>query len=90
MLRQQIETTVSIPGVYFNGFANNLGDSDIGSLLLLDGTPVAKINMSFTTAKTFAKYLAELISTLETVTDRQIMVSTEIAEGLRKKQDHSR
>lgn len=89
VLRQQTESVVSIPGIYFNGFANNLGDSDISSLLLLDGTPVAKLNMSFTTAKTFARYLSELVGTLESVTTHKIMISPEVAEGLQNRVNKS-
>ena len=84
------EHKISVPVHYFNGFINSLGDSDVHSILLLDGQPVAKINMSFSTAKTLAKLLQDLITTLESVSTHPIMTTTEIATGLEKirQQEH--
>ena len=73
---------ISVPTLYFNGFANSLGDTDIGSILMLDGVPVARLCMSFTTAKTYVKYLSELIGTLESATQHTIMVSNDVAQAL--------
>lgn len=77
-------TTVRVPILYFNGFVNNLGAADISTLLMLDSVPVGRIHMSFTTAKTFASLLNELVLTLESVTQHNIMLTTEVDKGLKE------
>ena len=75
---------VNIPAHYVNGFALSLSNADISMLMMLDGQPIAKMNMSFTTAKTVVKLLTGLIENLEKVTERKIMTTDEVGQGLEK------
>ncbi|MER9079974.1 hypothetical protein [Mesorhizobium sp. M0895] len=64
---------LQIPHTYFNGFSINLSNADVGLLLLLNNQPASAVSMSFSTAKTLAKALGELISNLEKEAGREIM-----------------
>jgi hypothetical protein len=68
--------------IYFNGFTLGLSNADINALLLLDGQPVARLNMSFTTAKTLIELLGELMNKLELVTEQKIMTTQQVGSGL--------
>jgi hypothetical protein len=72
------------PSIYFNGFSLQLSNSDVSAVLIEDGRPLAKLNLSFTTAKTLLSSLGELIEKLETVTNHNVMVAGEVEEGLKK------
>src|SRR5580692_3758264 len=74
----------AIQNLYFNGFSLQLSNSDVSALLLVDGRPVARLNMSFTTTKTLNKQLTELIGNLEKVTGHVIMVTEDVEAGLKK------
>lgn len=87
-IRVQVdERSVTVPAIYFNGFNVSLTNSDINSLLLLDGRPIARLNMSYTTAKTVVALLGQLVDTLEEITGREIMTTEVVAEGLKKHRD---
>lgn len=73
-----------VPSIYFNGFSLNLANADMGALLLSDGRPVAKLNMSFTTAKTLAAMLSNLIDIFEKATQHNVMTTEEVTVGLQK------
>src|SRR4051812_25428175 len=72
------------PSIYFNGFSLQLSNSDVSAVLIDDGRPLAKLNMSFTTAKTLYENLGELMGKLETVTDHKIMSAGQVEQGLQK------
>jgi hypothetical protein len=66
--------------IYFNIFVNNLGASDISTTLMIDDKPTAVLRMSFTTAKTFALLLNQVVVQLEQATGNTIMIAPEIAQ----------
>jgi len=72
-----------VPTIYFNGFSLQLSNSDISVMLIADGRPVCKLNMSFTTAKTLNENLSSLIQNLEKVTNHTIMLAGEVETGLK-------
>ena len=74
---------INIPLLYANGFVSNLGSSDISIILLVDASPSLKLNLSYTSAKTLANMLGEIIKTLEQATNKKIMDSQEVEKGLR-------
>ena len=78
---------VALPEIYANGFSVNLNPTDTNTIFTRDGRPVAKLNLSFTTAKSLVEILGNTIETVETKTGRSIMTSAEIFEGLSKKSD---
>ena len=64
--------------VYFNNFLNNIGPSDISSVLMREGVIVGVLHMSYTTAKTFALMLGQAISQLEDLAGQKIMTTNHI------------
>jgi hypothetical protein len=74
----------AFPTVYFNGFALTLGSSDTSLVVTLDGQPLLKLAMSFTTAKTLSSFLQDLVLKLETATQHPIMKTDEVEAGLLK------
>ncbi|MDX8356812.1 hypothetical protein [Sphingopyxis terrae] len=75
--------TVEVSGVYFNGFQIALTNADISGVLLLNGQPQVILNMSFTTAKSLSQALAHVVSELEQVTQRPIMVTKDVDTGIK-------
>jgi hypothetical protein len=76
----------AIPNIYFNSFALNMTSADFNAVLLTDGQPVCRLNMSFTTAKTLNHFLNEAIVKLEQITDRKIMTTDYVEKALKKLQ----
>jgi hypothetical protein len=74
--------TRPVPAIYFNGFELGLSNSDIVAALSLSNAPVASVFMSYTTAKSLAKSLNEIILHLESITKREIMTSDDVAAGM--------
>jgi len=72
-----------VSGVYFNGFQIALTNADISGVLLLNGQPQVILNMSYTTAKSLAQALEHLVSELEQVTARPIMVTKDVDTGIK-------
>jgi hypothetical protein len=70
--------TIELPGMYFNGFQIGITNSDVSGVMLLNGQPQAVLNMSYTTAKSLATALNELIARLESATGRPIMITKEV------------
>jgi len=64
--------------IYFNGFVTAVGGADIMCALELNSSAVATLNMSFTTAKTFARALGNVISQLEQQAGREIMTTNDV------------
>ena len=75
---------VNIPAIYCNGFALALLNADVSMFLQTDGQPIAKLNMSFTTAKTLVTLLGDLTGYLEKATGREIMTTQEVTAGPEK------
>jgi len=78
------EQPVELPNVYFNGFQLALSNADVNGVLLLNNQPTLGVSMSYTTAKTLAEALNGMIHTLEKVTEKEIMTTKKVAEGLEK------
>lgn len=76
-----------IPSVYFNGFEVNNSLSDMILLLLLNGVPVVRLNLSFTTAKTLAKYLQDTVANFEKNTKHKIMTMDDVNKRLEAKSE---
>jgi len=75
---------IELPNVYFNGFQMSLSNADVSGVLLLNNQPTMGLSMSYTTAKTLAEALNEIITTLEKVTDKEIMTTKKVARGLER------
>lgn len=75
---------VIVPTFYFNGFELGLSNADVIANLTLANGQVATVFMSYTTAKSFAVGLTNLVDQLEKVTERKIMTTNDVAEGLAK------
>lgn len=71
-----------LPSLYFNGFQLGSTLSDMGLLLMLDGQPLARLSMSFTTAKTLQKHLSDVMHRFEELTSHKIMTMDEVQSGL--------
>lgn len=72
----------TLPAVYFNGFALNLGTGDIALVLERNGQPAAVLNTSYTVAKTLAEKLNGLVSVLESKTGNTIMSTEDVTKSL--------
>ncbi len=73
-----------VPEIYFNGFTNALGLSDVLITLQRNGKPVANLNASYTVVKTLAIMLNDLVQTLETKTGNTIMTVPDIENSLKE------
>ncbi len=71
-----------VPHIYFNGFVNALGTGDIIVVLEQNNKPVAKLNMSYTVAKTFAAKLGATVAQLEEATNRRMLTTDEIEKAM--------
>ncbi|MBL8646449.1 MAG: hypothetical protein JNL46_04290, partial [Sphingosinicella sp.] len=76
------EQQMELPNVYFNGFQLGLSNADVNGVLMLNNQPSIAISMSYTTAKTLAVALNDMVETLEKVTRREIMTTQQVATGL--------
>jgi hypothetical protein len=74
-----------IPEIYFNGFVSGVGSGDLLLILQRDGKPVARLNTSFTLAKTLAIKLTGLIHNLEGSTGTKIMTTDDVNNKMPKK-----
>ncbi|MBC6441367.1 MAG: hypothetical protein GDA49_13385 [Rhodospirillales bacterium] len=80
---------LAIPTFYFNGIEIGSSLSDISVLLMTDGQPLAKLHMSFTTAKTMAENLGAGMAEFEKVTGHSIMTMGEVETRLKAAQETS-
>ncbi len=76
----------NMPKIYSNGFSCMLGLGDIAVLFKIAQQPTAVVNLSYTTAKTLAVKLNELVSYLESKSDHTIMTTDEIKVYLTKEE----
>jgi len=74
----QVILDENIPEIHFNGFVNVLTSGDILIILQRNGRAVAKINASYTIAKTLGQKLMQIITDLEERTGNTIMTSDEV------------
>lgn len=85
--QQEEELALSgIPSLYFNGFQIAVGNSDIVLLLKRNSETIQITNMSYTIAKTLAVKLSQIIQSLETKSDNQIM-TTDYLNNVLSKED---
>lgn len=77
-----LSTIQNLPSSYANGFNVMAGNADIVITLLLNGEPTQVINMSFTTAKTFAQGLNNVIQFIENKTGMDIKTTHHIDKSL--------
>lgn len=68
--------------VYINGFQLGLSTADAFVVLQRNGQNFLTVNMSYTTAKSLAEKLSEMISDLEKHCKRPIMSSEDVARFL--------
>jgi hypothetical protein len=71
-----------VPLFYANGFNLAASLSDFGLDLMYDGHRVARVALSFTTAKTLASHLAKSIGAFEAVTGHTLMTMEDVSKGL--------
>jgi len=76
------QTPIEVPGLYFNGFQIGLTNADVTGVLLLNGQPQTVVNMSYTTAKSLAVGLTNIVQQLENVTKRPIMTTKDVEAGM--------
>ncbi len=78
--QEAVLASQDIPQIYVNGFTNWIGNTDISTVLERNGSPVAVLNMSYTTAKSLAQKLSQLIVNFETVAQHTLM-TTEVVDS---------
>ncbi|MGD9365495.1 MAG: hypothetical protein PVH87_07350 [Desulfobacteraceae bacterium] len=76
-----------IPKIYSNSFSCALGIGDASVLLKIGKKPVCILNLSYTTAKTLAIKLQELIARLEDASGNKIMTTDEVGLFFKKEID---
>jgi threonine aldolase len=74
-----------LPQIYFNGFELATSLSDMGLYLLVDGQPSARVNFSFTMAKTLAQNLSKAVLEFEKQTNHNLMTMDEIFSAMQAK-----
>ena len=79
---RQAMASPDIPHIYFNGFINAVGSSDVTVLLQNNGNFNATLNMSFTMAKSLSRKLKLIIDDLEKNSGNPIMDTDEVAAAL--------
>ncbi len=67
------------PELYVNNLGVALGSSDVLLLLERNNTPVGIVNLSFTSAKSLAVALGQIIAELEQRANREILTNEDIA-----------
>lgn len=76
----------SMPEIHFNGFINAIGSGDILIILQRNGRAIAKLNTSYTVAKTLSQKLGSLVVDLEQRTGNTIMTVDDINQALSKQE----
>lgn len=77
-----MQSAQSAPSIYSNSFSIGLGTGDITIALGLGDEPIARLNMSYTLAKTLSIKLMDVIKTLESETGTSIMTTDHINKSL--------
>ena len=84
---QQIQSLINAAPhkFYCNGFITGTGAADVVLLLQQNNQVVASVNLSYTTAKSLAEKLAELMKKFEADTEHKIMTTDTIQTKLSDK-----
>lgn len=69
---------VRVRSGYANGFAVGVSLSDVSIVLMVDGQPLQKVHMSFTSAKSLANDLQNSIRALEELLRYEIKTMDEV------------
>ena len=69
---------VGAPNLYANGFTNLVSGADICSVLTRNGRVEAVLNLSFTSAKTLSIALGQLVSEIESKSNRDLMTVEDV------------
>lgn len=77
-----LQSAQSAPNIYSNGFTVGLGTGDITIILTLEHQAIARLNMSYTLAKTLSLKLMDVIKVLESKTGTSIMTTDHINKSL--------
>jgi len=77
-LFQNAIASPNTPKIYVNGFVTGQTPADVFVILQLNGIPSAVMNMSFTSAKSLAEDLGNLIKAIEASTNHNIMTIKEV------------
>lgn len=84
-LEEEAEPTIQF--AYFNGFALALGNSDFSIRLRLDNTDFVELKASFTTVKTLAQNLTEMVKHFEEITGHPLMTNRDVLKAIQKTPD---
>lgn len=76
--RVQSALSAPVPHLYANGFVVSGTSSDIVTVLELNGSPVATLNLSFTSAKSLVVMLGGQIAQFEEFMQQEIKTSADI------------
>jgi hypothetical protein len=68
----------NFPKFYMNGFVVGNGNSDGFVLIQTNSLPTAVINLSFTTMKTLAKSLNDIVENIEKKTNKEIATTSDL------------
>ena len=78
----RILASQDIPQLYANGFTNAFSNADVITVLERNNSPVAVLNMSYTTAKSLAYDLSRLIADFERKSEQTIMTTDVVDEAV--------
>ncbi len=70
--------SMPVPRIYINGFQIAQSWSDVMIVAQTNGGPTAVLNLSFTTAKSLAIALTQVVETLEASTAQPIMTMEDV------------
>jgi hypothetical protein len=76
-----------VPKIYINGFSVGMSLSDIYIYTEIAGSPSAMLLMSFTTAKTLAQHLGQVVADFEEMTGQKLLSMDDIQSALKAKVD---
>ena len=79
---EAVLTSQDIPQLYVNGFTTVISNTDICTVLERNGSPVAVLNISYTTAKSLAQKLSQLIADFETIAQHPLMTIEDVNSTL--------
>ena len=90
LVQQQFERAMELPNdrrLYCNGFTIAIAAPDIAIILLYNNQPIAIVNTSHVTAKSFGVTLAKLLTVFEEQTKQDILTIDEINAAREEKND---
>jgi hypothetical protein len=89
--RQLLQTALRspIPRLYANGFMIAQSASDMSLILLLNGSPVSVLSLSYITAKSLATDLSASLKAFEVAIGQEIKTVNEIVPKMPNVSDHA-